>query len=423
MFMLPKHVIEEANDALDVELNWKDLPENYGIQNSFGSQERVQRIENISEEEFHTSAFVGGDFRTHKLNIKENEVAFAIRGDWEVYDDAEMISILERTMVTQRDFYQDHSQDYFSVTMIPVEQERGSSFQGTGLTHSFALSASNNEYLEVEGLVYLLNHELQHNWIGATIKNNDEEKQYWFSEGFTDYYTLKNIASEKIHDLDGSYFISEFNEFVKALFTSPVKNLANAELDYEKFWSSPDIGKLPYRRGAVFAFYLDQKIQKETADKKCLDDVMFLLKSAAERNDQNLTHEHFIATVNKVSDYDVTEDFNRFIEQVDLIDLATLYTNLGLDFEPTSEAFDLGFTFSEDRKSVATIDEASNAYKAGMREGDLLASISHYNSEKYPAEFTILRNGEELSVSYTPVKKAEIPSLTDSENNKKYLGF
>ena len=58
-----------------------------------------------------------------------------------------------------------------------------------------------------------------------------------------------------------------------------------------------------------------------------------------------------------------------------------------------------------------------------MREGDLLASISHYNSEKYPAEFTILRNGEELSVSYTPVKKAEIPSLTDSENNKKYLGF
>ena len=57
--------------------------------------------------------------------------------------------------------------------MIPTVQEQGSGFQGSGLTNSFATNATNNKYLEIEGLVYLFNHELQHNWTGHIIKNDD----------------------------------------------------------------------------------------------------------------------------------------------------------------------------------------------------------------------------------------------------------
>ena len=123
----------------------------------------------------------------------------------------------------QRDFWQDHSQKYFAVTMTPTHQENGSSYQGSGLTNSFATSASNNDNLDPEGLVYLFNHELQHNWTGHTIVNQNEEEQYWFSEGFTDYYTLKNIAKNKISDLDGDYFIKMFNQTIKTPLHIPCK--------------------------------------------------------------------------------------------------------------------------------------------------------------------------------------------------------
>jgi len=422
MFMLPREVLEQSEDNFDVSLTWTDFPESYVFQNSFGSELSVQMIKNTSEEDFHTAVFVGGDFRIQTLQIQDNQVALAIRGEWETFEDEELLSILENTVQTQRDFYNDHSQEYFSVTMIPTFLENGSSFQGSGLTNSFALSASNNDNLEIEGLVYLLNHELQHNWIGHVIRNDNEEEQYWFSEGFTDYYTIKNIAKKNIHGLDGAYYISEFNSFVRALYTSPVKNFPNADINYETFWSNPDLGKLPYRRGAVYAFYLDEKIKSDSEGTLSLDDVMLQLLDDAENDGKKITHEHFIKTVNEFTLEDISTEFEAFIENGELIDLAALYTSMGLDYEATQEVFDLGFTFSEDRKTILSVDETSAAYKAGIRQGDYVASRSYYfDSIKYPAEFTVVRNNKEINVTYMPIATRLIPKIKASKENIELL--
>ena len=425
LFMLPKNVIDSSNDDFDVTLKWEGFSEDYKIANSFGSNKRVQTIENTSEEKFHTAVFVGGDFRIYNIDIKENNVAFIIRGEWEVFNDSTMVNMLRKTVATQRDFWQDHTQDYFAVTMIPTLQERGSSFQGSGLTHSFATNASNNKYLEVEGLVYLFNHELQHNWTGHIIKNDDEEKQYWFSEGFTDYYTIKNIAKGKIYNLDESYFINEFNGFVKALFTSSAKELPNSEMTYDNFWSGDqDIQKLPYRRGALFAFYLDQKIKQDNNGEKSLDDVLLDFKNDAIQSQQKITHPYFIATVNKYLKEDVKPFFDKHIEHGELYDLESIYKAFNFQFEPKSKVFDLGFKFSEDKKSIVAVDENSEAYKAGMRSGDLVRSRSYYyDSTDHEAEFILVREGKDIDVKYMPVKEANIPQLKDNTYNKTKLNL
>ncbi|PQB03498.1 hypothetical protein BST85_00255 [Aureitalea marina] len=95
----------------------------------------------------------------------------AIRGQWQAFEDQQVVDMLGRTIQTQRDFWKDHSQEYFTVTLIPTQLDRGSSMGGTGLTNSFAANASNNKYLDFSGLSWLFNHELMHNWIGHTIKN------------------------------------------------------------------------------------------------------------------------------------------------------------------------------------------------------------------------------------------------------------
>jgi predicted metalloprotease with PDZ domain len=422
LLMLPEKIVRPEGSKFNVNITWEGFATDYSLVNSFGSNELVQSIENTSEEKFHNAVFVGGDFRVHNLNIEGNKVVFAIRGDWEVVKDTALTAILNKTIRTQRSLWQDHTQDYFAITMIPTVLERGSGFQGSGLTNSFAVNATNNEYLELEGLVYLFNHELQHNWTGHVIRNDDEEKQYWFSEGFTDYYTLKNIAREQIHNLDESYFITKFNTFIQELYTSPVKEMPNSELTYENFWGGQEgIQKLPYRRGALFAFYLDHKIQKDSNGEKSLDDVLLEFKNDAIANDQKLTHPYFVEVVNNYLTEDVQPFFNKHIEEGKLFDLEAIFTDFGFDFEPTATVFDLGFELSEDRESVISINEPSNAYKAGLRAGDKVTGISYYRSPTFPANFKVLRNGKEVEIEYVPAKAAKIPQLKDNELNKRKL--
>ena len=328
LLILPESVTN--NEAFDLSITWKIPEKDFSLQSSFGNHQRKQIIRDVTQDELYSSVFVGGDFRIHDMDLQGNQVAFAIRDSWEAFDDSTMVELLKNTLMAQRKFWNDHSQPYFSVTMIPIFEPNGSSWQGTGLTNSFALAASNNEYLEVEGLVYLLNHELQHNWIGLTIKNDNEEEQYWFSEGFTDYYTLKNIAINRIFDLDEKYFIRQFNSKLKNLYESPVVASPNFEINYDNFWKDRHYSDLPYLRGAVFAFILDRQIQRDSMGRKSLDDVM---KQFHENSDTKLSHPYFVKTVNPYLKEDFEPFFNRHIVDGEPFEMEAIFKDLDLDYQ------------------------------------------------------------------------------------------
>lgn len=416
LFMLP--ITCEDEESFDVKINWH-LPEEMVVQNSFGHTPN-QEIQDITVDEFKTSIFVGGDFRRYDINIEDNNVALALRGDWEVFEDSTMVALLEQTIRAQRDFWRDHSEPYFSVTMIPTIQERGSSFQGTGLTRSFATAASNNKYLEVEGLVYLLNHELQHNWTGLKIKNENEEQQYWFSEGFTDYYTWKNIASNKIYDLDANFFISELNKAIKALYTSKVANAPNSEINYENFWADPAYGKLPYRRGAIFAFYLDNMIKKDSNGKYCLDDLM---RDFLAHSDKRISHPFFVEMANNYVTEDIEPFFNKHIQDGALFDLRKLFSDFGLDYHEQAEVFEIGFDWDQNLL-VTNVQKGSNAEKAGIRAGDLVVDYSfEYERPDIQGSVRIERNGKEIDLQFYPSKTGDFPILKETAKNSGLLGF
>ena len=424
MFMVPEHLAKDGNDLLNVEINWKNFPEDFKIHNSFGSGLTKQKMQSIPLHEFHQAIFVGGDFRIYSDEINGNKIYLASRGDWIPFKDSTVVKILSNTVKVQRDFWKDHSQQYFTVTMRPIKQDKGSSFQGTGLTNSFATSISNNEHTDIEQLVYLFNHELQHNWIGHTIENSNEEEQYWFSEGFTEYYTIKNIAKHRMHNLDGTYFISQLNEICKNLYSSPVKEAPNREINYDNFWSDRDFGKLPYYRGAVFAFYLDQLIWLDSEGKSSLDNVMYDLHQEAVERGTKITHDYFISIANRYLNGDISAFFEEHIENGKIIPLEEIFMNLGLDFESTAKVFDLGFRLSEDQREVIWVDSASAAYAAGLRSGDQLGSRSiYYGNTERPVELTVGHGSQNKNIKYYAVKEMTLPQLKNSIENQKLLRF
>ncbi|UCE69567.1 MAG: hypothetical protein JSW57_01250 [Flavobacteriaceae bacterium] len=419
LFALPDHY--RAGDAPEAEigLTWTGWDPEEVIHNSFGSQQRQQDLGLLPLDKFHSAIFVGGDFRVYTDRIQGNELHLAIRGDWIPFEDGEAMGLLRETVLAQRDFWQDHSQPYFTVTMVPFPQERGSSFQGTGLTNSFATSMSNNEETDIDQLAYLFNHELMHNWIGFTIKNEAEEAQYWFSEGFTEYYTAKNIATYGIGGRDWGFFISNLNETIRLLQASSVKDAPNSEINYDNFWKNQEYGKLPYQRGMLFACYLDLQLQAVSEGKHSLDDVMRDLFRASLEEGKKLSHAHFLKTVNAYHPEDLTPFFNRHIVNGEALPLKELFQQLGYDFQEGADLFDLGFDFSPEYTEVEGVDPASEAFRAGVRAGDRVISRSVYlgNTQKQ-VELVLERGGKQIPVSYYPIKKEPVVQLLDNEENR-----
>ena len=411
------------NEAFDLSITWNVPEKDFSLQSSFGNHQRKQIIRDVTQDELYSSVFVGGDFRIHDMDLQGNQVAFAIRDSWEAFDDSTMVDLLEATISAQREFWNDHSQPYFSVTMIPIFEPNGSSWQGTGLTNSFALAASNNEHLEVQGLVYLLNHELQHNWIGLTIKNDNEEEQYWFSEGFTEYYTIKNISINRIYDLDEKYFIQEFNSKLKNLYNSPVVAAPNSEINYENFWKDRHYSDLPYLRGVVFAFILDQQIQRDSEGKQSLDDVM---KQLHENSDTKLSHSYFLEIVNPYLKESIDPFFERHMIRGVPFEMTAIFEELGLEYDlATVKVFELGVKKDDDdARHIAEVTPGSNAYKAGLRAGDRIVSHSFVSERPdLEASFVVKRGDQKLDIKFFPARQMEIPQLTDSDHNLSLLGF
>jgi len=84
----------------------------------------------------------------------------------------------------------------------------------------------------------------------------------------------------------------------------------------------------------------------------------------------------------------------------------------------------LGFTFSEDRKSIESVVEGSAAWNAGVRKGDEVFSRSIWQgSIDHDVELGLRRNGEELKIAYRPVTKAEVPQMQPTQENIQKLGF
>ena len=420
MFMVP----ESVDESQDIILDWSSFPEEYTIHNSFGSQGKIQLLKKQDMDLFGSAIFVGGDFRIITGEIQGNTISLATRGEWVPFKDEDIFRILEETLTYQRNFWNDHSQNYFTVTMQPFPQENGSSFQGTGLTNSFATSVSNNDQTDIGQMAYLFNHELMHNWIGHTIKNDNEEEQYWFSEGFTEYYTFKNIAQHKINGLDGTFFVEELNRTIRDFYTSSVGDAPNSHINYENFWTKYEYSKLPYWRGAIFAFYLDREIQRITQGKQSLDDVMRQIYLDATTNDQKLTHKYFVGVMNDLWDGEFEPIFHKHIEEGKKVDVVTLFDELGLEYTPESDIYELGFEFTEGSTGIQSVVEDSKAWEAGVRAGDEVFSRSIWRGNiDHKVKLGLRRNGKEFNVSFYPVTKSAVPQLKPTLENFEKLGF
>ena len=181
-------------------------------------------------------------------------------------------------------------------------------------------------------------------------------------EGFTDYYA--RLLSARFGDFQLQDFINEINDSLRNYYFSPVIDEPNSRIKKD-FWHSYDIEKLPYYRGFVFAIYMNDIIKK-TNPSHSLDDVTHDLFNNLQN--QNFTLKKFQKIANKYIANGIEGDILRYIDQGNVIPLG----NVNLPIIKTSMGrYYIGFNKDSavNDKIIKNIDVKSNAYKAGLRDG------------------------------------------------------
>jgi hypothetical protein len=162
---------------------------------------------------------------------------------------------------------------------------------------------------------FVIAHEMGHYYLGDVVAFSGEDMEgQWFDEGFNDYTTLFNLIGAGYFTAED--FKKEFNRIFLQLYGSKIKNTPNNKI-FENFWKLGDFQKLPYWRGCVYAFYLDNQIALASGEQHSIRDLMLNLKQLVmTRENKMFTNQEFIQAVSKfLETRPVQEGFKKYIEE------------------------------------------------------------------------------------------------------------
>ncbi|HEX8558866.1 MAG TPA: hypothetical protein VF668_12210 [Pyrinomonadaceae bacterium] len=391
-----------------IELNWEGLPDGWALSHSFGAGRR-SRIINKSLSQLRRAVYVGGDFRVKKILVRGGRLYVALRGRWN-FPDRDFFGLAGKVVEAQRSFWGDDDFPYFLITLIRTSQPLGS-FGGTGLTDSFATFASTDEPVGLR-LKHLLAHELFHAWNGGKIRPaQPEELLYWFTEGFTEYYTRLLLLRAGLITLE-EYF-DDYNKAILDYYTSPLREAGNGRI-LRDYWRDDELRRIPYRRGDILAHNWNARVRVASRGRHSLDDAMTDLFRAAREKGALLSPALVAELLGAYLKCGVRGDIKKHVESGGLI--PPHRSALGPVAElkaATVSKFDLGFEFAESgsRKCVGAVREGGPAFRAGLRSGQqILGAQIFYGDPTKVVRLTVMDSRGRKDVQFYPAgEKLRVP--------------
>jgi predicted metalloprotease with PDZ domain len=404
------HPALDPSSVVDVQFDWNNLPLEWSLATSFGTDDRCQTFHGMWRDA-ENSLFVGGDYRIYHTVVSNHVLHFAIRGKWSFSDD-EWIRQVRKIIEFERTFWDDNDFPDFLVTLTPFDQDHGSS-GGTALTNSFMEHLSRLDTLS-SGTLAQLAHEIFHEWnpyrIGYLPGSNYTVS--WFYEGFTRYY--QDFILYRAGLMMFPDYVAAVNEKIRAYDVREGTDVTLQEFIRRHSADQSILDQLDSRRGAVIAAWLDATIRQQSRGRWSLDNLMFDLfkQNVTYRRNHTgkpmeLNNQRVFRMVSKYIRSHSRKLLRQYVKKGGSIQVPENF--LGPCVQSRAETaikFDLGFarkSIDTETRMVTGVEPASEAWKAGLRDGQKLVgwSFSFGDTSKQVRLTVKTPNGEEV-LKYFP---------------------
>ncbi|MEO6171706.1 MAG: hypothetical protein ABIP02_01175 [Arenimonas sp.] len=277
------------SDPVVLEIDARSVAKEKYFVSSFSPSNYVQGL-HVSRHQLMSALYLGGEITLslHKtpegtVGVVYSGMAKGVRGD-ELRRDALAIVAMERKFFG-------NGQAWYLVSVHGGIRDNPQIYLGggTGLTNSFAmfvtdsLDFSNAEHREQ--FRWVLAHEYFHQWNGLTLRvaslpqsGDDDASTYWFSEGVTEFYTMRLLTRAGLQSSARSLDILN-NKLSR--YASNNKRGVSAQTAGTLFWTDPDGEQIPYLRGYLAAWYADIALSRHSQGNNDFDSKMKALVTRA----------------------------------------------------------------------------------------------------------------------------------------------
>lgn len=354
---------------------WHGFPENFvfvsSLEDKWPEPDGVYR--RVTMRTLLESGFLAGrDVQQESIPVGSSVLRVAWRGNYD-FSVRELATAAGQTLRAQRDFWGEVDSPFLILLGPTLSSPGRTSLGGSALDGCFVLGIS--EGVKLDSVMPLLEHENLHTWIprqmGGLLEGPLEATSYWFSEGFTVYYTA-TLPYRRTPGREEAW-LAAWNELLKENALSSVRNKKNSEIP-KAFWSDPETKRLPYHRGAILALIWDTRLRRNSSGQKNLDDIMRAHYAAVKTGLYSGLHAaEIFPLVAEQFGLDISEDIARYIEDGETPPLAELSASedvelVSVEFPAYDRGYDPLLTERAGNRMVGVRD-GSAAHQAGLRNG------------------------------------------------------
>ncbi|WP_417760121.1 hypothetical protein [Shewanella sp.] len=270
---------------------------------------------------------------------------------------------------------------------------------GTGLAHSFMFGYGSEGQTIAEGVQVLLAHEMAHTW--PKLNSSESHAQTaWYTEGTAEYYAI--LMSLRAGISDPKEFLRQINLRAAAYYANPYVKLTNHDAG-ELFWKDARAQKVPYGRGFMYLFDLNQRLQQASNGQRSVDDLVLEIYQRQQQG-ETIGNTEWQQIIQRELGEQAVIDFQQMTQGALQIPSTTAFGCLDAKAEKY-RPFDLGF--DEMRLGeVFKLRDASEAAKAGLKTGDKIVHITPLAELKAdPSKkmaITVKRGEQTLYFSFLP---------------------
>jgi predicted metalloprotease with PDZ domain len=281
----------------------------------------------------------------------------------------------------------------FLINLFDRKSKNKNSYGGSGYNYGFEFFITLDEKIfkkninhYVKDISIYIAHELYHHFNPKT----QTEKENWFNEGFTEFFS-------RLITLSKQEFFKEVNNFIIEYHLNYYKNKNISIMTYENYWKNELIKNLPYVKGFIYALYLLQ-----TYDNQFIKKYKKLCK-------YKYTHKSSKTLTNNVLKQIISDkNFDKYIIKGKDIPIISKHSQ---QISTLYFGFDVDEFFMN--KTVKNIDQRSDAYKKGLRNGKKYNYWFFYN-EKYKSYELIIDNekSKKIDVNLHSNETINVPFFT-----------
>jgi predicted metalloprotease with PDZ domain len=391
--------------ARPARFKWGKLPRGWTVASDLDHLEgKPTTLANL----INSVAIGGAGLKVVRRDLRGAPLRVALLGEWSFTPD-QLADTVAPIVAAEDAFWGDRSSP-FLVAMAPLgDLPSGLSYTGTGRTDAFSIASTSA--FELRQAVRFLAHEYMHSWVPIELggmPEEDEARDYWFSEGFNDYLASKVLLRSGLWSL--ADWAADKNETLLRYAGSPARTIKGDEIA-ARFWTDQAVQQVSYDRGHLLAAKLDTEIAARAVGKS-LESVLRTQRRQAQ-NSSELATALFRKVLREETGIDIDEDLERYARQGrPLLLPVNLFGDCARLVAQRRREFDRGYDAAATRQAdgiIAGVEPDGPAYAAGMRDGMRLIrrEAGKVGDSTVEMAYRVSDEGSEKVIRFLPEGKAE----------------